>query len=79
MANTNCIQTNIPTTDESTIDCNGEYISTDCVIHSEAISILELPEDSNLTTIIENLLLALIDVKNRLEIAEDNINTLLNT
>ena len=74
----NSIQTNIPSTDESTIECNGDYTNTNCIIHEEAISILSLPANSSLTKVVENLLLALVDTKNRLSIAENNITQLQN-
>lgn len=43
-----------PETDDTTIDCDGNYISTDCII-TEAISYLDIDKDSSLTLLIEKL------------------------
>ena len=53
----NCNEgTNIPELLEE--ECNGIYTSTNCIIYSAAISYLNLPPNSSLTTIILNLVLA---------------------
>lgn len=53
--------------------CQGETKSTDCVIYSDAITYLDLPPDSNVTTIVDNLLLSLVDARNRIEDLESNV------
>ena len=59
-----CTQTNVAEIDNSAIECE-KFISTDCIIHAEAISYLGLPENSSMTDVISALMLSLIDVRNR--------------
>lgn len=54
-------------------NCNGETKSTDCIIHSNAITYLGLPANSNLTTIISTLLLSLKDARDRVIALEARI------
>lgn len=68
----NCGQTNIPNTDETTLECN-EFISTGCSIHKAAISYLGLEENTTLDVVIEALMLSLIDTRNRLSILEGQV------
>lgn len=73
-----CIQTNVAVVDNSATTCNGEFKSTDCIIHEVAISYLGLQENSSTTEIITALVSSLIDTRNRLTLAENNINNLQN-
>lgn len=56
--------------------CNGKRISTDCVIYPTLISYLDLPEDSTATQVIDNLLLSLVDARNRIELLETIVTKL---
>lgn len=72
-----CNQTNIPQVDNTALECSDcGFISTRCIIRPEAISYLGLPEDSDLTVVIDTLMLSLIDARNRLFVAEGKIATL---
>ncbi len=64
-----CNQTNIPTTDNTPLAC-PEFTLTDCIIYEEAIAYLGLPENSPMTDVVENMMLSLIDARNRVEILE---------
>lgn len=72
-----CIQTNVAEVDNSAIKCE-QPISTDCIIHEDAISYLGLPENSSMTDVVNALLLSLIDARNRILLTEENINNLQN-
>lgn len=72
-----CIQTNVAEVDNSAIKCE-QPISTDCIIHEDAISYLGLPINSSTTEIIGALVSSLIDTRNRLTLAEENISNLQN-
>lgn len=50
--------------------CNGEKKSTDCVVYENAITYLDLPENSSMTDIVRALLESLIDARQRIEILE---------
>ena len=49
-----CGQTNIPETDNTQLPCE-EFVSTDCVIYPEAILPFGIVEDTDLTTVIKEL------------------------
>ena len=51
-------------------DCNGERKSTNCVIYPTAITYLGLSSESTATQVIDNLLLSLVDARNRIELLE---------
>lgn len=40
--------------------CGGVYTSDQCIRHADAISYLNLPANSSITTIVTNLILALM-------------------
>ena len=61
-----CTQTNIPQVDNELPACEDGYINSDCVIFTDVISYLGLPEDSDLTTVINTLILSLQDARNRI-------------
>lgn len=46
--------------------CNGKTKSSDCIIYEEAITYLGLPANSNITTIIQALVLSLKDARDRI-------------
>jgi hypothetical protein len=50
--------------------CNGKRYSTDCTIYPSAITYLDLPSDSTVTQVIDNLLLSLVDARSRIELLE---------
>lgn len=72
-----CKQTNVATVDNSAVACE-KFISTDCIIHEAAISYLALPENSPVTSVVENLLLSLIDARNRITVLEEKPAKLIN-
>ena len=51
-------------------DCNGERKSTNCVIYPSAITYLGLSSESTATQVIDNLLLSLVDARQRIELLE---------
>ena len=51
-------------------ECNGKRISTNCVTYPSAITYLDLPPDATATQVIDNLLLSLVDARNRIELLE---------
>ena len=66
-----CTQANIPTIDDSLIECaECGFTSTNCIISKDMIVELGLPANSNLTDIIKKLVLSLEDAKNRILILE---------
>lgn len=72
-----CTQTNVAEVDNSAVACE-KFISTDCIIHEAAISYLALPENSPVTDVVENLLLSLIDARNRVTVLEGKPAKLIN-
>ena len=57
-------------------DCNGERKSTNCVIYPSAITYLSLPTESTVTQVIDNLLLSLVDARQRIELLENLVSDL---
>ena len=51
-------------------DCNGKRTNTNCVIYPSAITYLGLSSESTATQVIDNLLLSLVDARNRIELLE---------
>ena len=49
--------TNVP--ELQTEQCNGNYVSDNCITHPQSITYLSLPENSSVNTIVSNLILAL--------------------
>lgn len=71
-----CSQSNIPQVDNTALECSDcGFISTTCVIIPEEISYLGLPENTDVTTFINTLLLSLIDARNRVQALENIINS----
>ena len=64
-----CLQTNVAEVDNSAIECD-QPLSTNCIIHSDAIAYLGLPENSDLTTVVEALVTSLIDARSRILVLE---------
>ena len=50
--------------------CSGKRTSTNCVIYPSAITYLSLPPDATATQVIDNLLLSLVDARQRIELLE---------
>ena len=57
-------------------NCNGERKSTNCVIYPTAITYLGLSSESTATQVIDNLLLSLVDARNRIELLENLVANL---
>ena len=51
-------------------NCNGGRKSTNCVIYPTAITYLGLSSESTATQVIDNLLLSLVDARQRIELLE---------
>ena len=51
--------------------CNGERKSTNCIIYPTAITYLNLASEPTTTQVIDNLLLSLVDARNRIELLEN--------
>ena len=51
--------------------CNGERKSTNCIIYPTAITYLGLSSEPTATQVIDNLLLSLVDARNRIELLEN--------
>ena len=65
-----CTQTSVVEVDSSVPDCIN-LIKTDCIIHEAAIAYLSLPANSNMTVIIDALLLSLADARARITTLEN--------
>ena len=52
-------------------NCNGERKSTNCIIYPSAITYLGLSSESTATQVIDNLLLSLVDARNRVQLLEN--------
>ena len=52
-------------------NCNGERKSTNCIIYPTAITYLGLSSESTATQVIDNLLLSLVDARNRVQLLEN--------
>ena len=52
-------------------NCNGERKSTNCVIYLTAITYLNLASEPTVTQVIDNLLLSLVDARNRVQLLEN--------
>lgn len=64
-----CEQTNVAQTDDSAVACE-QLTSSDCIIYSDAIAYLNLPENSSVTDIIAAMMLSLIDARSRIAALE---------
>ncbi len=51
--------------------CEGNQMSTDCVIYELAISYLFLPPNSTMTEVVQALLLSLVDARTRITALEN--------
>ena len=65
-----CTQTTVVEVDCSASKCE-DNISTDCIIHEDAIAYLSLPNNSTTTEIIEALIGSLTDARNRILVLEN--------
>ena len=57
-------------------DCKGERKSTNCIIYPTAITYLGLSSESTATQVIDNLLLSLVDARQRIELLENLVSDL---
>ena len=57
-------------------NCNGERKSTNCIIYPTAITYLGLSSESTATQVIDNLLLSLVDARNRVQLLENLVSDL---
>lgn len=70
---TACSQTNGPIITRVVDPCNGIHTSTDCVVHSEPITYLFVEDNTNLTTILEAIVLSLQSNNTRVtQLEEEN-------
>lgn len=61
-----CKPTNVPQVDNSALECEQGFYKAKCIIHTDAISYLGLPENSSMDVVIQALLNSLIDARNRI-------------
>ena len=54
-------------------NCAGKTIKTDCVVHPDAITYLEIPENSTVTQVIDNFVTSLADARIRVKSTEEDI------
>ena len=57
-------------------NCNGERKSTNCIIYPTAITYLNLASEATATQVIDNLLLSLVDARNRIQLLENLVSDL---
>lgn len=72
VCNTN--QTNIP--DLPSEPCNGDYTDSQCVVHESALTYLNLPANSSLSTIITAFITALQFKDEQISNLQDQIDAL---
>ena len=66
-----CENNNIVIPELPSDPCNGERKSTNCIIFPTAITYLGLSSESTATQVIDNLLLSLVDARNRVQLLEN--------
>ena len=71
-----CENNNIVIPELPSDPCNGERKSTNCIIYPTAITYLGLSSESTATQVIDNLLLSLVDARNRLQLLENLVSDL---
>lgn len=59
-----CKSSNIPQVDNTALECT-EFINTQCILHPDVLTYLNLPVNSNMRVVINTLLTSLIDARNR--------------
>ena len=57
-------------------NCNGERKSTNCIIYPTAITYLNLASEPTATQVVDNLLLSLVDARNRIQLLENLVSDL---
>ena len=71
-----CENNNIVIPELPSDPCNGERKSTNCIIYPTAITYLGLSSESTATQVIDNLLLSLVDARNRIQLLENLVSDL---
>lgn len=71
-----CSQTNTPVLNPTTDPCNGTHTSTACIFKAEAITYLNTTANSNLDTILQNIVAALQASNARITLLEDQVEQL---
>jgi len=71
-----CSQTNTPVLNTTTDPCNGVHTSTACIFKEDAITYLNVTANSNLDTILQNIVLALQASNARITELEDQVEQL---
>jgi hypothetical protein len=66
-----CKQTNIPELNIVVDPCGGDKPSTNCIIHAELISMLNLPANSTQTQINAAIVAKLVDLEERITLLEN--------
>jgi hypothetical protein len=72
----NCNTISIPELESE--PCNGEYFSTQCVIHAPALSSLNLPANSPQSDINTAFLLVLTNLNEQIAALQERVTTLEN-
>lgn len=70
-----CSQTEIPVLNPGADPCNGEYTSTNCIIHTTALTALGIPINSPLS----NILVAIVAALNNQNTIVNNLTEQLDT
>ena len=65
-----CENNNIVIPELPSDPCNGERKSTNCIIYPTAITYLNLASEPTATQVVDNLLLSLVDARNRVQLLE---------
>jgi len=71
MPNYNCPENTTVTPDNSTLPCDGVFISDECVVHANSISFLTLPANSTTKDVLNAMIAKLIDLNNRVTALEE--------
>lgn len=66
-----CSQTNTPVLNQIEDPCKGEHTPTTCIFKEEAITYLNIPVNSTLDVILQNIVLALQSSNQRIELLEE--------
>ncbi len=72
-----CKQANVPQVDNTALECN-QFVNSQCVLHPDVLTYLNLPANSNMRVVINTLLASLSDARNRITLLETRVTTLEN-
>lgn len=70
-----CTQVNIPQVDNTALEC-PQLLSTNCILKPTSISYLGLEENTDLTAVIDTIVLSLQDARARIVLLEQQIQNI---